>query len=81
MSTEKSKFSSMFASAFAKKKTKNIDDEYVSEKRKRQKLDYEATRERGIVPGWKTEFPWLWIEECNDDQVIFCTVRLYMVRF
>ena len=51
MSTEKSKFSSMFASAFAKKKTKNIDDEYVSEKRKRHKLDYEATRERGIVPG------------------------------
>ena len=65
----------MFASAFAKKK-KNIDDEYVSEKRKRQKLDYEATRERGIVPGWKTEFPWLGIEECKPAAILTLKVTL-----
>ena len=68
----------MFSSAFVKKKKSTSTDESVLEKRKIQKLDYESTRERGIVPGWNKEFPWLGTDGEHNDAVIYCTVRIYV---
>ena len=73
-SAEQSKFSSLFSSAFQRKTKKRETEDDSSEKRKKQKLDYESSRKRGIVPGWKTEFPWLGTDE--NDETMFCTVSL-----
>ena len=69
-------FSSLFSSAFQRKTKKKETEDDSSEKRKKQqqKLDFESSRKRGIVPGWKTEFPWLGTNE--NDKTMFCTVSL-----
>ena len=71
-SAEQSKFSSLFSSAFQRKTKKKETEDDRSEKRKKQKLDYESSRKRGIVPGWKTEFPWLGTDE--NDETKFASV-------
>ena len=73
-SAKQSKFSSLFSSAFQTKTKKKETEDDSLEKRKKQKLDYESSRKRGIVPGWKTEFPWLGTNE--NDKTMFCTVSL-----
>ena len=38
--------------------------------KKKQKTDYEAVRERGVVSTWKTEFAWLRVDEADDIESI-----------
>ena len=69
MSSDQSKFASLFSSAFAKKK-KSTDDEPGSEKKRSKSLIMNQLVNEVTVPGWK--FPWLGTKDRHrdDDQVI-----------
>ena len=49
-------------------------DATTASKRQQQKHDYESRRERGVVSGWLSEFPWLGVAEDCGITTIYCTV-------